>query len=178
MFKKFVIIAILLFNLPLKAEGVSLSNTKDLNKEFESDIKNIIGEKGNINIPSLSGADFGALENNETSLYLESIDYKYSIKAPKHIVDFVNDKTKHIVGQKINIKDLVKFLKQLEKDFVTIGYPMVRVVFPAQSFEAKKAKPVVYIISGIIENIVIENDKKENENVEHAILNILELIEK
>lgn len=165
---------ILLVPLPLKAEGVSLSNTKDLNKEFESDIKNIIGEKGSINIPSLSGADFGALENNETSLYLESIDYKYSIKAPKHIVDFVNDKTKHIVGQKINIKDLVKFLKQLEKDFVMIGYPMVRVVFPAQSFEAKKAKTVVYIISGIIENIVIENDKKEDRNVEQAILNILE----
>lgn len=174
MFKKFIVIAILLCPLPLKAEGVSLSNTKDLNKEFESDIKNIIGEKGNINISSLSGADFGMLENNETSLYLESIDYKYSIKAPKNIVDFVNNKTKQIVDQKIKIKDLAGFLKQLEKDFVTIGYPMVRVVFPAQSFEAKKAKPVVYIISGIIENIVIENDKKEDKNVEQAILNILE----
>lgn len=160
--------------LSLIAQGASLPNTKDLNKSFESEIKNLAGEEVDVKFPSLSGANFGELENNEESLYLESVDYKYSKKVPKDMVAFINDKTKQIVGKKVKLKDFIIFLKQLEQGFVEIGYPMVRVVFPAQSLEAKKSTPMIYIISGIVEAIIIKDDKKEeHKDVQQVILNIL-----
>ena len=77
------------------------------------------------------------------------------ILAPKELQNVINIKKyqEKVIGIPLNVSALYKLALEIEQDFNSNGYPLVRVTLPVQELEAEEATIFLKVIDGFIEKV-------------------------
>ena len=150
---------------------------KNIEHNLESITQELLGDKQNIELPEYRGASYGDLENNDTPINIERVQVSYQSPPPEELKNFVDEQMAPYTGKIVPLKELVAGVQTLEEEIVRFGYPMVRVVLPAQELSEEESIVKVEIISGYLDNIDVEVDplglREVSEANNTAITNLL-----
>ena len=152
---------------------------KNIEHDLESITNELLGDKADMSLPEYRGGSYGALEDDNTPINIKSFNVIYQSPPPEDLKSYVDEILSGQQGQTVPLKDLVENVKSLEESIVRRGYPMVRVVLPAQELSEQNASDVqLEIISGYLDNIDVEVDplglKEVTEEDNIAITNLLQ----
>ena len=124
---------------------------KDTQKTFQ---KQIGKENGALKFPRHVNDDYETLANDETEFNLKSIDMVYIYANPTTAVDkIIRKKLQTVKNRDIKVKDLVALIQDTEAEIALAGYPMTRIVLPAQDTPEKNAIIKLNVVSGYVANV-------------------------
>ncbi len=136
--------------------GAFAVNPQDITKDLEQDLESVLPEAEDIQIPTLGSAEYGALETNQTQLSVKNFNVIYAAPPPAKLQQMVADTLSQYNGQTLTLQQVVKISREVEQKVVQFGYPLIRVILPAQKFTAVDAVVKLNVVSGHIENILID----------------------
>ncbi len=139
--------------LPVSAFAVSVDQ---ITKDLQNDLQSVLPKPADIKIPSLGGTEYGELEKNQTQLQIKNFDLIYSAPPPVVLQQNIAKWVSKYNGQNVTLQKVVEITREVEQEIVKLGYPLVRVVLPAQQFSTKNAQVKLNIVSGFIEDIVVD----------------------
>ena len=152
---------------------------KNIEHDLESITNEMLGDKKDMVLPEYRGGSYGGLEDDTTPINIRRFDVTYQSPPPEDLKSYVDEILSQQEGQTVPLKDLVENVKSLEESIVRRGYPMVRVVLPAQELSEKESSDVqLEVVSGYLDNIDVEVDPlglqevTEEDNI--AITNLLQ----
>ena len=155
----------------------ALIQENNIEHNLESITQELLGDKQSIELPDYRGANYGDLEDNDTPINIDRVNVTYQSPPPEKLRNFVDEKMSPHSGKTIPLKELVESVKTLEEEIVRFGYPMVRVVLPAQELSEEGSVVNIEVISGYLDNIDVEVDpiglREVSEANNTAITNLL-----
>lgn len=125
---------------------------QDVNlKQVEQDVEGVASEETvgiespvqSLDIPDLRYGDdsgfYGQLENNDTVIYVREFAVRSAFDLPDKIGSILEAELTSRADDEYALKDVVSFVKQLEKKLIDEGYPLIRLYLVPQSIEKEGA---------------------------------------
>ena len=113
--------------------------------------------------------DYEALASDETKFHLKSIDLVYIYANPVTVVDkIIRKKLQSFKNRTVMVKDLIAVMRDAEKEVAMAGYPMTRILIPAQDTPEKNAVIKLHVVSGYIEKVIMRFKVNHGASVSEA----------
>ena len=124
---------------------------QDSKQKFQ---KSIGKQNGALKFPRHANNDYETLANDETEFNLKSIDVVYIYANPTTVVDdIIRKKLQTVKDRDIKVKDLISLIQDTETEIALAGYPMTRIVLPAQDTPEENAIIKLNVVSGYVANV-------------------------